>query len=396
MPTLSTPLLLQDTLKAYRTLFPMLGNMGTQFDKTPLRLNEQVTAHIRVLPTAANVDPTTGYKNGAVQGRSLMVDIPITVDSHRHVPIEWAHLDAIKDHKDSVEGATNDAAFVLGREMVLSVLNKVTGGTITGELIEATANVDLETLETINTAMNIAGAAPGGRVGIVSSAVAGALSLDSRIASKDYYGIRTNGQAYRVFNNIAGFQAIYEFPDMPENNTTGQTFTADSSDVITCAGHGFQNGDKVRVTTTAADLPSGLAVDTTYYVRDAATNTFKVSATVGGAAVNIADAGTGTHTVVGWEKLTGFFFEQSAVAIRAGIPRQSADLAAQLGIPQTMAMEVMSDPDSGFSLALMKWQEPGTADLYISPTAIWGSSVGKQWGAANGITDKGGYRLVSA
>jgi hypothetical protein len=396
MPTLSTTLILQDTLKAYRTLFPMLGAMGTQFDKTPLTLNEVVTAHIRTLPTAANFDETTGYANGASSGRSLLVDIPITVDKHRHVPIKWAHLDAIKDQKASYEGAVSDAAFVLGREMVLSALNKVNAGTITGELIEATANCDLETLEQITTAMNIAGAAPGGRVGIVSSAVAGALALDTRIASRDYYGILTSGQAYRVFRNVGGFQAIYEFPDMPENNAAGQTFTAADTDIITAAAHGFKNGQKVRVTTTAADLPAGLAVDTTYYVRDVTADTFKVSASVGGAAVNITDAGTGTHTVVGWEKLTGFFFEQSAVAIRAGLPKQTAEYAAALGIPQTMAMESLSDPDSGFALALMKWQQPGTADLFISPTAIWGSSVGKQNGASGTITDKGGYRLVSA
>ena len=395
MPTLSTTLILQDTLKAYRTLFPMLGAMGTQFDKTPLTLNEVVTAHIRTLPTAANFDASTGYANGASSGRSLMVDIPITVDKHRHVPIKWAHLDAIKDQKASYEGAVADAAFVLGREMVLSAINKVNAGTITGEIIEATANCDLETLEQITTAMNIAGAAPGGRVGIVSSAVAGALALDTRIASRDYYGILTSGQAYRVFRNVGGFQAIYEFPDMPTNNIATQTCTAATSDVVTAAAHGFTNGQKVRFTTTTT-LPAGLSAATNYFVRDATTDTFKVSATVDGAAVNITDTGTGTHSVVGYENLTGFFFEQSAVAIRAGLPKQTAEYAAALGIPQTMAMESLSDPDSGFALALMKWQQTGTGDLFISPTAIWGSSVGKQNGATNGITDRGGYRLVSA
>jgi hypothetical protein len=61
-----------------------------------------------------------------------------------------------------------------------------------------------------------------------------------------------------------------------------------------------------------------------------------------------------------------------------------------------MAMEMMTDPDSGFSMALMKWQAAGTAHLYLSPTSIWGSAVGRQAGAAATITDKAAVLLRSA
>lgn len=73
-------------------------------------------------------------------------------------------------------------------------------------------------------------------------------------------------------------------------------FTADdSTDVITSAGHGLNDGDQIRVFSTTT-LPDPLAINTTYFVRDKTTDTFKVAATSGGTAINIADTGTGTHS----------------------------------------------------------------------------------------------------
>ncbi len=77
-------------------------------------------------------------------------------------------------------------------------------------------------------------------------------------------------------------------------------FTAAATDIITCAAHGFVTGDKIRVTTSAADLPSGLAINTDYYVEKIDANTFYLHSTpdiVSGTKIDIVDAGTGTHTL---------------------------------------------------------------------------------------------------
>lgn len=395
MATLSAVLILQKILQAYRTGFPMMDGFSVHYDGAPLRLNQTVIAHVRTLPSLADYDAANGgYENGAVEGRDLLVDLPIVVDQHKHVPIKYSHLQLIKDQGNSYDGALADQAFVLGRAMVNSILAKANQANISAQTIEATANVDLETLESINSAMNINGASPSGRIGIVSTAVAGALALDTRIASKDYYGQQTGGKSYRVFRNIAGFQAIYEYPDFP--GSAAQVVTATpGTDILTKASHGLASGTRVRFTTTTT-LPAGLALATTYYVINPTTNTFQVSATLAGAAVDITDAGTGVHSVASFELTTGFFYEASTVAVRAGLPEQSHEAAKELGIPVTMAMDRLSIPETGFTMGLMKWMKSGTADLYVSPTTIWGSSVGRQGGAAGAITDRGGHRLVSA
>jgi len=74
------------------------------------------------------------------------------------------------------------------------------------------------------------------------------------------------------------------------------TCTADdATDIITLGGHGFASGDVVHFSSNNT-LPAGLSAKTIYYVRDVAADTFKVTATRGGAAVDITDTGTGTHS----------------------------------------------------------------------------------------------------
>lgn len=74
----------------------------------------------------------------------------------------------------------------------------------------------------------------------------------------------------------------------------GTAFTAATSDTITSNGHGLSNGD-VLILTTTNTLPAGLSTGTPYYVISATTNTFELSTSAGGSAVDITSTGTGTH-----------------------------------------------------------------------------------------------------
>lgn len=64
---------------------------------------------------------------------------------------------------------------------------------------------------------------------------------------------------------------------------------AASTDVVTIAGHGFNDTDKIVF--QSGYCPAGLSPNVTYYVRDKTSSTFKVAATSGGSAIDItADA----------------------------------------------------------------------------------------------------------
>ena len=69
------------------------------------------------------------------------------------------------------------------------------------------------------------------------------------------------------------------------------------TDTITVNNHGLPNGATVRLLTTGV-LPAGLSTNTDYFIINRTNNTFKLSLTSGGPAIDItAAAGGGTHTV---------------------------------------------------------------------------------------------------
>lgn len=76
------------------------------------------------------------------------------------------------------------------------------------------------------------------------------------------------------------------------------TLTIASPCVVTLNAHGMPDGHPIRFTTTGA-LPTGLAINTTYYVKSPTANAFNVSATNGGAAINTSGSQSGTHRAIG-------------------------------------------------------------------------------------------------
>ena len=92
--------------------------------------------------------------------------------------------------------------------------------------------------------------------------------------------------------------AVFGTPKTARMGTSiNVTITIASPGVVTWTGHGLSANGQVRFTTTGA-LPTGLVSGTIYYVVGASitTNTFQVSATAGGAAINTSGSQSGTQT----------------------------------------------------------------------------------------------------
>jgi phage tail-like protein len=82
-------------------------------------------------------------------------------------------------------------------------------------------------------------------------------------------------------------------------DATGQAVTVPdhaNDKLVLGADCHFETDDPVEFTTTGV-LPAPLAAGTYYYVRDVSGTTFKLSATAGGAVLDITSAGVGVHTV---------------------------------------------------------------------------------------------------
>lgn len=124
-------------------------------------------------------------------------------------------------------------------------------------------------------------------------------------------------------------------------NTLGQsdTFTADAgTDLITFTStvnfpSNLLTGTRIRLTTTTT-LPGGLATATDYYYIRVTDSTGRLASTyanaIAGTAINITDAGTGTHTAT-WllprytngAGVNAIFFNPNATALGAATPNLS-------------------------------------------------------------------------
>lgn len=88
-----------------------------------------------------------------------------------------------------------------------------------------------------------------------------------------------------------------QWTDEPALKAFTVTVTIASPAVMTWTNHGRQAGDRFRLTTTGA-LPTGLAINTTYFVlaTGLTANTFQLSATDGGAPITTTGSQSGVHS----------------------------------------------------------------------------------------------------
>lgn len=86
---------------------------------------------------------------------------------------------------------------------------------------------------------------------------------------------------------VDGACDLYTIPST-DVNTTDNTFTV--------VGTTYSGSQPVHIRTTGT-VPGGLAINTEYYVVNVSGNTFKLSTTYNGSAIDISSQGSGTHTI---------------------------------------------------------------------------------------------------
>jgi hypothetical protein len=138
-----------------------------------------------------------------------------------------------------------------------------------------------------------------GDVKLVSAGVHGLTNAVAQGAS--LYVTWTGGTAATGFYEVLDADTDTEEVtiDLPYVAST-VTISIAAPGVVTWTGHGLSVNDTIRFTTTGA-LPTGLAINTTYYVKTVlSANTFTVSASAGGAAVTTSGTQSGTQTALVW------------------------------------------------------------------------------------------------
>jgi hypothetical protein len=170
-----------------------------------------------------------------------------------------------------------------------------------------------------------------------ASAAAGNVYRNDTAAAILVPGGLGSRSSYLAIGEYAGSDGRRFYP-LSGTYVEAGAFTAAASDTCTRNAHGLADGTRVRVSTTG-ELPGGLSALRDYFIRDSATNTFKLALTAGGSAVDITSIGSGTHTLAvartsfhprDFEK-TLWFIEINEAMLRAGTTlRADFKLAAQI------------------------------------------------------------------
>lgn len=154
----------------------------------------------------------------------------------------------------------------------------------------------------------------------------------------------TTVPGWLVLVDVVGFYRKTSVTTTTAETTTntlgyGDTFTADASTDICTWGTRVNNpsnvltGTRTRLTTTTT-LPAGLSLATDYYFIKIDDNTFKLATSyanaIAGTAINITDAGTGTHTIsrllpryTNGAGVQAVFFNPASTALGAATPNLS-------------------------------------------------------------------------
>lgn len=137
-------------------------------------------------------------------------------------------------------------------------------------------------------------------------------------STQSYLGFRKN-EPFQFFPTATGNPLRWAL----DKNVTGLAIETHpiyaatgvhATDVVTATGHDFENGDKVYFVSISGG--SGLAANTIYYVRDKATDTLKLAATLGGAAI---DFGSDISAAQLQKVSTGRIYSASGIAVQGPI-----------------------------------------------------------------------------
>jgi len=152
----------------------------------------------------------------------------------------------------------------------------------------------------------------------------------------------------------------------------GEAFTASSSTgLLLTYAQDWQNFSKVRFTTTGT-LPTGLSLNTDYWLVRQGATTSKVATTyanaIAGTVVAYTDGGTGTHTLTcrlprssSGAMVNAIFFNPQSTALGAGTPGLS------LGYTNSAGTQSRATPSSP-SLPIGKTAAPASHILYSGAT----------------------------
>lgn len=377
--TLAGTLVLTRALELAFTQRPALGMISMGFadldgrvDK--LNLNQTATSRIHAIPTVGDF--------GDAPTNKADTDVSLALTGFKQLLYSFTPQELNSTDRKLVDETALPMSVALGNYIVDTVAALWNSRNFARAItVAADYNYD-NTLRPIRKDLSVAGVPRQSRFGVFNADVYDSLLGDSMVVTAMNNPRNQDAIATGVLPATLGL-GLDEYPDLPTNNGAGVTdVTATAADdVLTKAAHAFKDGD--RVTFVSGTGFTGLVVGTKYFVRDAATNSFKLAATAGGVAINITvDGSVGVFQRA--ENLIGFAGAPDSTIYVGRPPKNPEDLLPGAKFPGLIGY--VQEPRTKFTVMVNQWI--GT-DLKVYNRLLWLDGYAK----GNG---NNGVRLRSA
>lgn len=196
---------------------------------------------------------------------------------------------------------TPNSGVIAAKQIVKGAGTALAAGDIAGagHWIELQYDATLDKWVLLNPANGINSSTAASIQGAFKNLQASATGTGATVSvSADEIALETSGNSYVTRRGLSLSGALTASGANGLDNTAPQSVTISiaSPGVVTLNGHGFPANAPV-VLSTSGTLPTGLTAGTTYYVVNPTANTFQLSATKGGAAINTSGSQSGTQSV---------------------------------------------------------------------------------------------------
>ena len=226
---------------------------------------------------------------------------------------------------------------------------------------------------------------------------AGKVRLNSAGAHGLTAAVAVGENVYVTWSGGTGVTGLYPVTAL-DTDTTGTAVTIDlayrsatatitiaAPGVVTWTDHGLSVNDTIRFTTTGA-LPTGLAINTTYYVKTVLSpNTFTVSASAGGAAITTSGTQSGVQTSLVWYGTAVVAVANTAVTLASvTVPGWSVGTGGQIEINALFSLTNSANAKN------LNMTFGGSAVFTLASANVASVSVQKE------IVNRGGSQIVSS
>ena len=221
--TTNGKLIAMRTMKTLLAKFPLLRQITTDFSNEGALFNQPIVSHIVTAGTASDYDTTNGY----VASDRTQVDVPLTIDQHKHHTYSVNDQERTSTNIKLIERFAATGAHALAKAMYSSLFGLLLEADYNQSIV-AVASFDRDAVIDIGTALNGRDVSDVGRFMVLNSSYHGALFKDGVIVSNDQNpALPANAQNRVGFaGNAEGLVIATRLPKEPEAaNVPGNIYT---------------------------------------------------------------------------------------------------------------------------------------------------------------------------